>query len=69
MENDRKSFGFATLGFIFPIVGLVLYIVWKPTLPLKARSAGLGALISTVLGILFYILVIPIMMISSGAVY
>jgi len=59
---DAPSGGFATLGFFFPVVGLILYLVWKPQTPLKARSAGKGALIGVityfVVIILFYVLLL-----------
>ena len=36
------------LGFFIPIVGLILYLVWKDQTPLKAKSAGKGALIGAI---------------------
>lgn len=42
--QDAPSGGFAVLSFFFPIVGLILYLVWHDTLPLRAKSAGKGAL-------------------------
>ena len=43
--NDAPSIGFAILGFWAPVVGLILYLVYKDTAPQKANSAGTGALI------------------------
>ena len=43
--DDAPNTGFAILGFLIPIVGLILYLVNKDTTPLKAKSAGKGALI------------------------
>lgn len=51
--NDAPSFGFAVLGFFIPLVGLILYLVWKDQTPLKAASAGKGALIGVVLNVAF----------------
>ena len=45
VPNDAPSIGFAILGFWAPVVGLILYLVYKNTAPMKARSAGKGALI------------------------
>ena len=59
------------LGFFIPIVGLILYLVWKDQTPLKAKSAGKGALIGaivwTILSILLGILsvVIPMLIVGS----
>ena len=49
--NDSGSFGWAVLGFFFPIVGLVLYIVWRNEKPRCAKMAGGGALASVVLSV------------------
>ena len=56
--NDYKSFGFALLGFFVPIVGLILYLVWKDETPLKAKSAGKGALVAAILWIILVALMI-----------
>ncbi len=50
--DDTGSFGWGLLGFCFPIVGLILYIVWKDTKPLNAGIAGKGALIGFILGLI-----------------
>lgn len=59
-ENDAPNSGFAVLGFLIPIVGLILYLVFQDSSPLKAKSAGKGALIgfitSVVIGIIFGII-------------
>lgn len=46
--NDASSFGWAFLGFLFPIVGLILFLIWKDESPLKAKSCGKGALVSVI---------------------
>ena len=46
--NDASSFGWAFLGFLVPIVGLILFLVWKDESPLKAKSCGKGALVSVI---------------------
>lgn len=50
-KNDAPSFGFALLGFLIPIVGLILYLIWKNDTPLKAKSAGKGALIGVIVSV------------------
>lgn len=54
-EEDKKSFGWALLGFFVPVAGLVLYLIWKDKTPLKAKSCGKGALVSVIFGVIFYI--------------
>lgn len=53
--EDAPSIGFAILSFFIPIVGLILFIVglilflvWRNSCPLRARSAGKGALIGAI---------------------
>ncbi|MDR1560573.1 MAG: hypothetical protein LBS84_12950 [Clostridiales bacterium] len=58
--EDRPSTGMAVLGFLIPIAGLILWLVWKDTKPLKAKSAGKGALVSVIIGVLFYVVVVVI---------
>lgn len=58
---DTGSAGWAVLGFFFPIVGLILYLVWNTTRPRDAKQAGKGALIGVIvevaLGLLYAIFV------------
>lgn len=55
--TDNGGFLWGLLGCCIPIVGLVLFLVWKDTKPKTARAAGIGALVSVIIGILWYILV------------
>lgn len=48
VPGDAPNGGYTALGFFFPIVGLILYLVWKAQTPLRARSAGKGALIGVI---------------------
>lgn len=63
-QNDAPNTGFAVLGFLIPLVGLILYLVNKDTAPLKAKSARKGALIgfcvSLVLSIVLSIIYVAI---------
>lgn len=45
---DRYNGGYAVLGFFFPIVGLILYLIWNDEYPLRAKSCGKGALIGVI---------------------
>ena len=55
-NQDAPSLGYAFLGFFVPIVGLVLYLIWKDEAPKRAASAGKGALISFIISIVFTII-------------
>ena len=54
--NDAPNVGFAILGFLIPLVGLILYLVNKDTAPLKAKSAGKGALVGFCVSLVFSII-------------
>ena len=63
--DDAPSAGFAVLGFFFPLIGLILYLVWHTTSPLKAKSCGKGALIGVIVSAaisIFYSVVIGAML-------
>jgi hypothetical protein len=49
--TEGDTFGWAVLGFFFPIVGLILYLVWKDDRPKASLSAGKGALVSVVVNV------------------
>ncbi|MFV0275322.1 MAG: zinc ribbon domain-containing protein [Bacilli bacterium] len=57
VNNDSGSFGYGVLGCCFPIVGLILFLVWKDEKPKSAKAAGIGALIPTALLILYYLFI------------
>lgn len=46
--DDNASIGWGILGFFFPLVGLILYLVWKDSKPRTAKMAGKGALIGVI---------------------
>lgn len=55
-EADAPNMGFAVLGFFIPLVGLILYLVYKDKTPLKAKSAGKGALIGFIVSVVFSVI-------------
>ncbi|MGS0971700.1 MAG: zinc-ribbon domain-containing protein [Candidatus Izemoplasmataceae bacterium] len=42
---DQYELLWGVLGFFFPLVGLILYLLWQEQKPLVAKYIGLGALI------------------------
>lgn len=72
--QDAPNIGLAILGFFFPLIGLILYLVFKDNTPLKAKSAGKGALIgvivSAVIGVIYGIILGSLLgsILASGAV-
>ncbi len=45
---DTGSFWWAVLGFFFPLIGLILFLVWRKEKPLSAKRAGIGALVGVI---------------------
>lgn len=66
---DSGSIGWGILGFCIPLVGLILFLVWKDQKPQSAKAAGMGALISVIIGVVFYILAIVVGVGSSLMYY
>ena len=52
---DKGGFGWGLLGWCVPIVGLILFLVWKDTKPKTAKAAGIGALVSVILAVVVYV--------------
>ena len=63
-QNDAPSAGFAVLGFFIPIVGFILYLVFNDSTPLKAKSAGKGALAGFITSIVLSISYIMLLILS-----
>ena len=58
LNEDKNSPGFNLLAFLFPIVGLVLWITWRKDYPKKAHGVGLWTAISFGVSILFQIILV-----------
>ena len=55
---DNGGFGWGALGCCLPIVGLILFLVWKDTKPKTAKAAGIGALVSVIIAIVYYVVML-----------
>ncbi len=55
-SNDNGGFLWGLLGCCIPVVGLILFLVWKDQKPKTAKAAGIGALVSVILWVVFYII-------------
>ena len=63
---DSGSIGWAFLGCCIPLVGLILFLVWRDTRPNDAKKAGIGALVSVLISVAFYV---ATAIIGIGAAY
>lgn len=66
---DNGGIGWGLLGCCVPIVGLILFLVWRDTKPKTSKAAGIGALVSVIASVVFYIIyfVIIVGIIGVGA--
>ena len=70
LNGSGLSVLWGLLGFFIPILGLVLFLVWKDTNKSDSKAAGIGALIRLIINIIFVIIVlIMIFGISSNLFY
>lgn len=53
--KDAPSDGWAFLGFLFPLIGLILYLFWQESYPLRAKSVGKGALVSVIVSVVVFV--------------
>jgi len=56
--QDNPSIIVNILAFLWPLLGLILYLVWKNQRPRSASSAGTAALASVALFIIFWVCVV-----------
>lgn len=54
--DDTPSTGLNVLSFLFPLVGLILYLVFLDKTPIKARSIGKSALIGFIIGVVLSVI-------------
>lgn len=55
-QEDKTSTGLNILAFLFPLVGLILYLCFQKTTPVRAKAIGKWALIGFVVGVALSIL-------------
>lgn len=53
VKSDTAAFGFGVLGFFIPLVGLILWLVWKDERPKRAKAAGIGAIVGVVVNFIW----------------
>ena len=68
-KDDSSSFGFALLGFLFPLIGLILYFVYEDKRPKRAKSVGKGALVGVITGIVVSILLAVATFFFSASIF
>ncbi|MFP4078830.1 MAG: zinc ribbon domain-containing protein [Candidatus Izemoplasmataceae bacterium] len=67
LEESQVLWGL--IGFIVPVAGLVLYLVWQSDRPLAAKAAGMGALVSVIISAVAGMFVFTMMFGMFGRVW
>ncbi|MBR1747339.1 MAG: zinc ribbon domain-containing protein [Clostridia bacterium] len=67
--TDSGSVGWGILGFFFPIVGLILFLVWREEKPLSSKAAGIGALVNVIVGAVGSIVAVLVTLAIFGTVF
>lgn len=67
-SDDDGAAGWGLLGFFIPIVGFILWLVWKNDYPKRSRAAGIGCLVSVCVSVVAVILyfVIIVALVGGG---
>ena len=55
-NKDGVNFVYGIIGFLFPLIGLILFIVFKESNPQGSKYAGTGALVKVILAVIVYLL-------------
>ncbi len=69
---DEGGFIYGLLSCCFPVVGLILWLIWKDTKPKTAHTAGKWALISAIVSFvltIIYIVLIVVVGLNFGYYY
>lgn len=56
-RNNKRSFWFALLSFIFPIAGFILYLIYEDRKPKRAYSLIVGFIIGIIVRLLLIVTV------------
>ena len=67
-EYEDASNGWIALCFFFPLIGVILYLVWYDEHRRRAKYAGKGALISVIVSVAAGIIIPIIMVIVAAAI-
>jgi hypothetical protein len=55
-QNDSPALVPAILSCLFPIVGLILFLVWRKSSPQKAKICGKGTVVGLIIGVSFVVI-------------
>lgn len=65
-NKKEKTIGYAILGFLLPLVGLIVFFVIRKNKPKSAKASLIGAIISFVLSIIISVILTVLPIIKGG---
>ena len=68
-SEDSLSLGFAIFGFFIPIVGLILFLIYKEKKPKRAKLAVKGALIGFITEIVLAIILVILSVVFATSLF
>lgn len=67
-RQDGTHAGYALLSLFFPIIGLLLCLLWRPGYPLLSKSCLKGTVIGGILQILSVVIVVIVVCVLAFAI-
>lgn len=64
-NEDTGSIGWGIIGFLVPLIGLILFLIWHQPMPKNAKSAGIGAIVGFVTEIVVFIILVIVSAMAS----
>lgn len=61
--------GWLILGLFFPLVGFILWLVWKDDKPDRSKAAGKGALIGVIVSVAITLITWIIALVSVTSIF
>ena len=65
-QYDEPIGGLGVLCFFSPVIGLILYLIWKEEKPVKSKGAGNSALWGISTSVVLYLLIMVIVFASAS---
>lgn len=68
-QVEESTVGWLLLGLFFPLVGFILWLVWKDDKPARSKAAGKGALIGVIVSVAITLITWIIALVSVTSIF
>ena len=68
-QAEESTAGWLLLGLFFPLVGFILWLVWKDDKPARFKAAGKGALIGVIVSVAITLITWIVALVSVTSIY